>query len=89
MLPSPPVAEGQTEAFASVPHPLGLDPESTYQCRECYSRLIVGPVARTVDPRWVVATCMDCGDRVICTVTPKASLPIPSQEDTNGESNQG
>jgi DNA-directed RNA polymerase subunit RPC12/RpoP len=77
-LPPPLVAEGQVEAFDSdaltPPEP---SEETVYICRECYSRRIVGPINRTVDPRWVSAVCLDCGERVIANVR---IIPIPKEQ---------
>lgn len=69
-----PEVPGQTEAFDSVDD---LRPKGglIYICRECLSSRITGPVVTTVDPRWVTATCMDCGDRVIATVHTPSRRP--------------
>ena len=76
-----PLAEGQTAAF-SEPALQGQQPTEgvTYVCRECKSTRIIGPVIRTVDPRWVIASCMDCADRQVCTVYthPKREEPDAS-----------
>ena len=76
-LPPPKVADGQVEAFDTLPEPIQPNEETVYTCRECYSRRIVGPITRTVDPRWVGATCLDCGERVIANVR---LIPIPPKE---------
>lgn len=85
-LPPPPVAEGQTEAFDADGLPVGEGKADTvYICRECYSRRINPPIVPTVDPRWVIGTCLDCGERQICTVV---AVSHPTKEDTEGEHNE-
>jgi hypothetical protein len=81
-LPPPVVAEGQTTAFDADGLPVGEGKADTvYVCRECYSRRINPPIVPTVDPRWVIGTCLDCGTRQICTV-----VATPSRkENTEGE----
>jgi hypothetical protein len=76
------VAEGQTEVFDADGMPLheGL-PNTVYICRECFSRRINPPINPTVDPRWVIGLCLDCGTRQIATV-----VATPSRkENTEGE----
>jgi hypothetical protein len=74
-----PVAEGQTLAFDDDGLPIG-EPITgvVYICRECYSRRIVGPIVTTMDPRWVLATCLDCTERTIATVRP--TTPSPKED---------
>jgi hypothetical protein len=74
-----PLAEGQSEAFPTLD---AMPPKGgvIYTCRECFSRNIDGPIVATIDPRWVVALCRDCGTRTICTT----HTPSP-KEDTEGE----
>jgi hypothetical protein len=80
-LPSPKLAEGQTEAFDADGLPIGEGkPDTVYVCRECFSRRINPPINPTVDPRWVTGLCLDCGERQICTVI---AVPHP-KEDTEG-----
>jgi hypothetical protein len=51
-------------------------PDAIVVCRVCHSSRLAPPLVRTVDPRWVHATCLDCGDRVIANVYPRST---PSQ----------
>jgi hypothetical protein len=77
------VAEGQTEVWDADGLPLGEGPAfTTYVCRECFSTRINPPIVPTVDPRWVIGTCLDCGERQICTVV---ATPSPKKENTEGE----
>lgn len=63
-----PLAEGQTEAFDADGLPVGEPIDGViYICRECYSRRVTNP-SPTVDPRWVIGLCADCGTRQIATV---------------------
>ena len=72
-----PVAEGQTEAFDADGLPAGETKAYTvYICRECYSRRVTN-VTPTVDPRWVIGLCADCGTRQIATV-----VATPSRKET-------
>jgi hypothetical protein len=74
--PSPPVAEGQTEVFDADGFIVGEPkPNVVYICRECFSRYVTN-VTPTVDPRWVIGLCADCGTRQIATV-----VAIPSRKD--------
>ncbi len=80
-LPPPKVAEGQVPAFTDDEvNPPGTT-GTVLICRECFGRRVVGPIERTVDPRWVHAKCQDCGERVIASV-----VPIPQKENTEGGS---
>jgi len=77
-LPPPIVAEGQTTAFEADTLPSGEGkPDTVYICRECLSRRINPPIVPTVDPRWVIGTCLDCGERQIATV-----VATPSHKET-------
>ena len=82
-LPPPVVATGQTEAFDADGLPIGMGKaDTTYVCRECFSRRINPPINPTVDPRWVIGLCLDCGSRQICTVV---ATPSHKKENTAGE----
>jgi uncharacterized protein YlaI len=70
---SPVIAEGQVTMFESVPDTGQPDPNKVYVCRECLSRRVAGPVVATVDPRWVVLTCVDCGNRVIANAIDRSN----------------
>lgn len=69
------LAEGQTD-LGWDPVLTEPDPAVIYRCRSCLSTHTAGPIRRTVDPRWVHATCLDCGERVIADVV---NRPTPSQ----------
>ena len=71
------LAEGQTDMGWGEADDLTPDPAIIYGCRSCLSTRVVGPIKRTVDERWVHATCLDCGERVIANVYRKST---PSQE---------
>jgi len=76
-----PLAEGQTVAFDDDGLPVGEPIDGViYICRECFSRRVTNTTP-TVDPRWVIGLCLDCGDRQIASVR---AIPIP-KEDTEGE----
>lgn len=74
-LPPPKVAEGQTSAFAET-EITPPNEDLVLICRQCFGRNVVGPIEHTVDPRWVHAKCLDCGERVIAAAREKPSTYV-------------
>jgi len=75
-----PQVQGQTDMGWGTPDEDAPHPDTVYVCRSCLSTQVVGPFRRTVDERWVHATCLDCGERVIANVKHRPT-PSPSTED--------
>ena len=72
-LPPPKVAEGQVSAFADADITPTTNKDLVLICRQCFGRNVVGPIEPTVDPRWVHAKCLDCGERVIAAAREKVA----------------
>lgn len=62
------VVEGQVDLGWGTDEDTGPDENTVLVCRSCHSSRLIGPIVRSVDPRWVHATCLDCGERVIANV---------------------
>ena len=62
------LVEGQTDLGWGQDEGTVMPDRVVLSCRECFSTRVVPPIVRTVDPRWVHGTCLDCGDRVIANV---------------------
>ena len=71
------------ESFGFDPELIDLDPTKVYVCRACLSTRVRAPLRRTVDPRWVHVSCLECGTRTIATVQDRAVTPnTPTEEPT-------